>query len=167
MKRIDFTIINGVYSYPVDMDFVFNVAYSLDSAFCIGDTDLDLPEASELDIAKTHTLDEYKAIKSAEMLTIYNQTISQITDHYPQSEMDTWRKQEVEARLYDADNQAVVPFLTTQAAARGITTSELATIIITKADQYSLLSASALGTRQNKDNLIELATTHEELIAIT
>lgn len=95
-------------------------------------------------ITFTDNLNRAKSAKRAEIMAAYRQ-----------------------ARAYTADNAASVPFLTAQAAARGITVSELAGIIITKANAFESAMANALGTKQKHINNIDAATTVAEVNAIT
>ncbi len=74
--------------------------------------------------------------------------LSAITKQYPTSEINSWPKQEAEARAYQADNTAAVPFIEALAAARGITVADQVTRIIAKADAYAATAAAAVGKRQ-------------------
>lgn len=118
-------------------------------------------------ITFTDNLNRAKSAKRAEIMAAYRQAIGSITQPYEQTEIDSWYKQETQARAYSADNSASVPFLTAQASARGITVSELSGIIITKADAFESAMASALGTKQKHMKSIDDATTVEEVNAIT
>ncbi|MBA1443521.1 MAG: hypothetical protein M3H12_00155 [Chromatiales bacterium] len=112
------------------------------------------------------TLDDLKLAKHANILTDYESAISTITNAYPQSEIDTWSTQEAEAIAYQADPAADVPFLTSQALARGITVADLATLIVTKAAAYKLAVGTALGKRQSLDEQIDAAPSSAELDVI-
>lgn len=111
-------------------------------------------------------LDDLRADRLADIRDSYDTVISAITSAYPQSEIDTWSTQEAEAIAYQADPAAAVPFLTSQALARGITVADLATLIVTKAATYKLAVGAALGKRQSLDEQIDAASSSAELEAI-
>ena len=108
-------------------------------------------------------IERLKKKKEAEIFNAYQSAITNITSNYDQTEINSWYKQETQARSYIADSTATVPFLTNQALSRGITELELANIIISKADAFEIEMANALGKRQKLMNDIVNATTKEEL----
>lgn len=117
-------------------------------------------------ITFTANLNRLKKQKRQVIFEAYRDEVTIITANYEQSEIDTWPKQETQARAYISDNQASVPFLSNQAAARGITVAALANIIVTKADVYEADIATALGKRQKLIDEINASITTTELNAI-
>lgn len=108
-----------------------------------------------------------KALKLAEINEGCENTMSQITATYPQSEMLTFDKQEQEARAYVLDNSVSTPLLSALAASRGIELAELVSRVITKADLFAALSGAVIGQRQAMEDLLDLADTIESVNAIT
>lgn len=92
--------------------------------------------------------------------------LSDITNSYPVTEISSWDKQEQEAILYAADDQASVPFITAIANARNISVGLLATKILSKASIFAATSGSLFGKRHLKEQLILDATTQTELDSI-
>lgn len=81
--------------------------------------------------------------------------LSDILNKYPAAELATWPRQEQEARAYQLDPAAPIPFIDAVATARGITAAELVTRIITKADAYATTAAVAIGKRQALEDQIQ------------
>lgn len=85
-----------------------------------------------------------------------DETLSQITSTYPKTEVDSWPKQETEARAYTADQTAPTPLLTAMAEVRGITVADLAARVILKADAFAGIAGAAMGKRQALEDHINL-----------
>lgn len=66
----------------------------------------------------------------------------------PESEVTSWAKQEVEARALVVNPDAPSPLLTAIASTRGLTVTELAQRVITKADTYAISAGTLIGRRQ-------------------
>lgn len=112
------------------------------------------------------TLDEAKAWRGAALNREYEAALATVTAGYPQSEQASWIKQETEARAYAADNNATTPYLSTLAAARGITVATLAPLVIANADAFALASATLTGRRQAARDAINAAETKEAVAAV-
>jgi len=98
----------------------------------------------------------------------YEEAMEQIKNGYPQSERETWRKQEEQARAYKADSNAATPFLTKLVEVKKLknptlTVSQISDKIITNADAYELLAAEITGAKQNKEDGIKAAITAQEV----
>lgn len=89
----------------------------------------------------------------------YTIAMQVVVNGYPMSEIDSWSKQESEARAYTADPvNAVTPLLSAMASARGITIAELASRVILKADLFAASAGAIIGKRQKLEDQIGLAT---------
>ena len=113
------------------------------------------------------TLEQLVASKSQEIDSKAQQYIDSLTPKYPEFEKLTFEKQEQEARAYLADSAVDTPVLTAIATARGLTVAELATRVVTKADQLTQLASVVAGKRQAYQDRLTAATTVEEVEAIT
>ena len=89
-----------------------------------------------------------------------------ILKNYPKFEVDTWQNQLRDANAYIADNNAVVPTLEALATQRNITMLEAANKVKAKAAVFEAFSGKQAGERQRLEDLIDTATTVEELNAI-
>lgn len=67
MKRINFTIENGNYIYPIDMSSAKNVRYSRDNSYCVADVDGDAPIATSADIDGCKQREELKMVARAKI----------------------------------------------------------------------------------------------------
>ena len=81
----------------------------------------------------------------------------------------SWAKQEAQARAWMVDNATVTPIIDALLIARNMneTKEELVTKIIAKADAYETLYGQILGKFHNREKALEVATTLEELKAIS
>ncbi len=86
----------------------------------------------------------------------YKQQIREIIGSIPQSEIDTWPKQEAQALAWKADNEVEVPFIQNLATGRGMGLSELVARILAKAAIYEDLSSKALGQKHASEDLAGL-----------
>lgn len=82
----------------------------------------------------------------------YNLKIKDIVGDVPQSEIDTWSKQEAQAHAWTIDGSIAVPFIQNLATQRGIELSELVRRILQKAAIYEDLSSKALGQKQAQED---------------
>jgi hypothetical protein len=108
-----------------------------------------------------------KAIKTNEIDAAYNAAISVISSSYPETERNSWAKQEQEARAWIANGSAATPLLSAIAAARGTSLTDIAARVIANADAYAVYAGGVIGKRQAKMIAIAAATTIAELEAIT
>jgi len=120
-------------------------------------------DMTEEEIAKG--LEIRKLIKIIK-LRKYNEDLIQNAFPILSNEKLSWERQKTEADLYMADNTTDVPFISTLAAARGITIDDLVVKILEKAEAYALFVASTLGTQHKQEKEIENCTILEELDAL-
>lgn len=85
----------------------------------------------------------------------YEEKVANLTKGVPDTEKNTWNKQELEARAYLEDNNANVPFIRTLAESRGVLLDYLAQRIIEKAEVYSVELGKLTGEKQRKLDLLE------------
>ncbi|MDM8214944.1 hypothetical protein QUW15_02005 [Desulfovibrio piger] len=129
-------------------------------------------EKARLDKAAAEAAEEYnslantKARKLAEINAACDAALAALTASYPSSELLTFDKQEAEARALLAAPEAVTPFLTPLAAARGMETEALARKVIAKADAFTTASGHVIGLRQKDEDRLKAAQTVEDVAAI-
>lgn len=84
---------------------------------------------------------------------------------YPQAEIDSFYRQESEARAWVVNNNAATPMLSAIAENRGVSLAILAQKVIEKADLVSTVIGHIIGTRQGFEDRILTAKNLEELTA--
>ncbi|MEZ0231904.1 MAG: hypothetical protein ACAH12_03620 [Methylophilaceae bacterium] len=77
-----------------------------------------------------------------------------IVDTYPRYEIDSWSKQEAEARAFVVDASTVTPLIDALALARDIPKVDLVDRIILKADAFAAFSGQLIGKRQSYEDQI-------------
>lgn len=107
------------------------------------------------------TLADHKVTKLALINAQCTSTLGQITTSYPADEMQSWSKQEAEARAGGG------PLIDALSAARGVTLADLIGRIIAKADAFAVASGQTIGNRQRCEDLIKAAQNIEEVEAVT
>ena len=112
------------------------------------------------------SISDRKAEKLREINKAYNIATSSLISSYPQTELLTFDKQEQEARSYTADASSPTPFLSGIASARGITLDDLVGRVIVKSEAFAKAVASLTGQRQRYEDLLEAATTVDEIEAV-
>lgn len=85
---------------------------------------------------------------------------------YPQAEIDSFYRQEAEARAWQADNTADTSMLSAIATARGVPLAVLAVKVIEKADAVSVIMGKLIGKRQQFEDRILASTALEQLTAL-
>lgn len=114
------------------------------------------------------TFEEVKTAKLEEINAAADAAIATLTATYPDREIATFDKQEVEARAYAADPAtAQTPLLSALSQARGIELPELVRRVIAKADAFAVASGSIIGQRQALEDRLDVCTTMEEVQGIT
>ena len=101
------------------------------------------------------TVEEAKLAKATSLSNIntwYEGEVDKLTKGIPNTERDTWTKQETEARAYQADATAIVPFITNLSTTRGVPLDYLVTKIIEKADAYAIAVGTLTGERQRRED---------------
>jgi len=124
-------------------------------------------QKSDIEIEPAYTEEEiFEIVKKQrlnEINTAFESAMKAITAEYPETEKLSWDKQEQEARAYLADNTAQTPLIDSIAEIRGVDKDVLVEKIIEKADAYTVAVGNAIGKRQVLEDLINQATTIEEL----
>lgn len=123
-----------------------------------------------IDIEVQKIIDSYnplisvKTAKKKEILGDSNKFMSlAILDKYPRFEVDTWQNQKADAEAYFSDNNAITITLDALASQRGKPREETAIKILEKSGQFAAFSARYAGERQRLEDLIDSATTIEQL----
>ena len=119
------------------------------------------------DDAELVSIELLKVNKLSEINSAYDAATSSLVSAYPSTELLTFDKQESEARAYSADSSASAPFLSGLAKARGITLDDLVGRVIKKSEAFASAVATLTGQRQKYEDMLEAATTAEEVKAIT
>ena len=112
------------------------------------------------------TLEELKTVKLAEINSLYDAATSSLVATYPSTELLTFDKQEQEARAWLADDTVATPLIDALALGRGIDKAELVRRIIAKADAFAVATGYLTGQRQGYEDMLDSATTVEEVEAI-
>lgn len=112
------------------------------------------------------TLDEAKAAKLAEINAQCDALLKSLVATYPETEQQTFYKQDAESAAYLADASAKTPFLTGLAAARGISLEEMVHRVRAKTDAFVALSASVCGQRQAMEDALDACETVEAVQAL-
>lgn len=97
------------------------------------------------------------ALKQRKMEAInidFETAMSSIRATYPESEVMSWSKQELEARNYLLNKEYSTPLIDLIAAARGIDKDTLVDKVILKADQYAFATGTAVGRRQQLEDQV-------------
>lgn len=113
------------------------------------------------------TLTELKLAKKTEITQSFNATMQQVVGDTPSYEIDSWGKQEAQARALTVASLAPTPLIDALAAARGVPKAELAARIIVKADLFEPILGSLMGKRQGLEDAIDAATTKDAVKAVT
>jgi hypothetical protein len=108
-------------------------------------------------------LEYEKAEVKKRLIEQCNSILEAFESQYPESEKRTFDRQESEARAYVADNSTVTPVLSVIASARGLTVSEVANKVITKADYLLAQVSGIIATRQTKEDQAEAETDWTQL----
>ena len=113
------------------------------------------------------SLSDLKARKLAELSAAFAGNMAELKATYPADEIQSWFKQEAEARTHVADNAADVPLLRAMSTARGIAIDDLAARVIANADAWAALAGALIGKRQRYEDAVNAATDPATLAAIT
>ncbi|SCY25916.1 hypothetical protein SAMN05216420_10421 [Nitrosospira sp. Nl5] len=112
---------------------------------------------------------ELKAAALGRINEAYGAAVAALTEDYPQDEVKSWPRQEMEARAWLADAGAATPWIDQAAAGRGIAKAELVGRIMAKAALFAPLHGELTGKRQRlRDRIAALgeSPSQEELDAI-
>jgi hypothetical protein len=120
--------------------------------------------------APSLSLTEAKQRRLREIAGEAQAAVDALATNYPDFEKLTWKDQESEAlALLEWNGSGAAPSTPTVdgiASSRGIDKTELCQRIIAKADLYRPAAAQIIGKRQRLEDLIEAATTADEVKAI-
>lgn len=94
------------------------------------------------------TQDEMIVAAHARINGAYNAAVNALTAGYPQTEIDSWSKQESEARAWQADRTSPTPWIDSAATARDITRDSLAVLILNNANALAPIHGALTGKRQ-------------------
>lgn len=100
------------------------------------------------------TTQEIFTLKLEQINREYEISIEALTAGVPNSEKQTWTKQELEARSYLVDNTTPTPFIDGIVTNRGVPKDYLVSKIIEKADAYTYTVAKLTGERQAKEDAL-------------
>lgn len=112
------------------------------------------------------TLEEVKAAKLAEINAGCDAILKQAVSGYPETEQQTFYKQDAESAAYLENPETETPFLTILAAARGISLEDMVTKVRVKTDAFSRLSAFICGQRQAMEDALDACASVEEVEAL-
>lgn len=112
------------------------------------------------------SLEEVKAKVLDRINASFESVVDIVVRDYPASEQATWPIQQKEVELWRADPNADTPFLSTLARARGVDLDTLRQAAARKVDNYMLAVAHTVGERQRFSDLIDAATTVQEVVHI-
>lgn len=120
-------------------------------------------DASAFKWADCRDIVTLKESKIAEINAKCSAALKSIKAGYPDGEVDSWSKQELEARAYALLSTSPTPLLSALATARKIDIGILVEKIIEKADAFACASGAIIGVRQRCEDLIALATTNGDV----
>lgn len=111
-------------------------------------------------IPQDHGIDSLKQKALSKALDAFNEACNVITENAPSKEIDSWKKQEDEARAWSADNTAPTPLIDGLLTSRGLgeTKAQLVQKIIENADNWAIAYSDVLGVYQNRVKRINSPT---------
>lgn len=112
------------------------------------------------------TLFDKKTAKLIEINQRCSALLGAVMSGYPPDEVQSWSKQESEARALAINSGAPTPLLHALAVARAIPLSDLVAKVIAKADLFAAASGTIIGQRQHCEDLIAAAATADDVAAI-
>lgn len=113
------------------------------------------------------TLPRLKSEKLAEVNQAFEKASAVLTQGYPPAETQTWPAQMAEALAWEADPGTPTPYLDGLALHREMDPLEFRQRTLAKVQQFKAASQALVGKRQRLEDLIDAATTAEELNTIT
>lgn len=100
---------------------------------------------------------EMKAAALDRIDAAYGAAVAAMTAGYPEDEIKSWPKQEMEARAWLLDSSAATPWIDRAAAGRGIAKAELIDRVMANAALFAPLHGELTGKRQKlRDQIIAL-----------
>lgn len=116
--------------------------------------------------AEANTLPNVKARKLQEIVSTVDTALAPLSASYPYKEVLSFQRQEKEARALLEDPFASAPLLTSIAAGRGISATELANKVIARADAYTAAIGAVIGESQKDKDRLDAAQSVEDVAAI-
>lgn len=120
----------------------------------------------ELEADDNAKLEAVKAAKRLEIKDACNAAVAALAASYPEREIQSWPQQVKEAEALAANPQVSAPLLTAIAEARSLPVVELASRVLGKMNAYAGASGALIGRRQAAEDLIDVATTPEDVAGI-
>ena len=120
----------------------------------------------EFDAGDEAKLEAVKAAKRIEINAACDIAVASLAASYPEREVQSWPQQVKEAEALAADPQAQAPLLAAIAEARSLPLAELASRVLGKMNAYAAASGSLIGRRQAAEDLIDLASSAEDVAFI-
>lgn len=112
-------------------------------------------------------LDHLKRLKEFEIRTEGARLLEELALPYLPQERNTWPSQLAEAEAWLADPEAFTPTLTSIAAGRSITVSELVPLVMGNADLFRQAAGEILGKQQRLIQMVWSAGAPEEVVVIS
>lgn len=126
----------------------------VDGKFIVEKQALEIDLNSAKQTALNHLANKVDSLKSALMAG------------YPQAEIDSFYRQEFEARAYLNGDESNIAMIANIAKLRGVPLAVLAEKVVQKADFIAAAIGQVLGVKQKFENAIEQAETLENLVSI-
>ncbi len=120
----------------------------------------------EFDAGDEAKLEAVKAAKRIEINAACDIAVASLAASYPEREVQSWPQQVKEAEALAADPQAQAPLLAAIAEARSLPLAELASRVLGKMNAYAAASGALIGRRQAAEDLIDLASSPEDVASI-
>lgn len=112
------------------------------------------------------TINELRAAKIQSINDTYEQQARLVRVDVPENEVLTWDIQKLEAEAWQINPEVTTPFINALAEARQIDRAILLEKVLEKVTAYRNYIGGLTGTRQRLEDLVNAATTKEELEAI-
>lgn len=124
--------------------------------------DIENPIANHIENEDGTISTTFRELTNAELLPYvlkdinkeYEDAVRNLTIDTPDSEKQTWLKQESEARAYLSDTMAFTPLIDAMCETRNCTKEYMVNKIIEKADAYAVAIGRLTGLRQKQEKLI-------------
>lgn len=120
----------------------------------------------ELDAGDDAKLEAVKAAKRLEINDACNAAVAGLAASYPEREIQSWPQQVKEAEALTNNAEAATPLLAAIADARGLPVAELASRVLGKMNAYAAASGAMIGRRQAAEDLVDLASSPEDVASI-
>lgn len=109
------------------------------------------------------TLEAVRKEKLEEINAVCDAILADLNASYPNQEMATFYRQELEARDYLADPTRSTPLLSALAEARNMEMEELVRKVMSKSDAFAAVSGNIIGQRQVLEAKLDSCTTIDQI----